>query len=582
MNLGIRLRILWELYSPVRLLLISYVVVVILGVMVEGMALAAIVPLIEAGEGGIGGFYGRLIDIVGLDASSDVSLVIVVGGLFVLRAITQYGSKLLAGTMVRRQTVRLQVDLFRSYLALRWETALRISQGEVNLLLTTQTQKAAQFLRKSVTLLEGAIYSVGLTAVAVLVSPENTLIAVGLIGASAIGVTIIATRIRQYADQVLTATKSQAGVLLQYARGVQMLRAFTVTDNAVRDVEDLAVERERLLYRSERVKALASVLPDLVFVLALLAVVALAFRAGDGLAEVGAIVALLFRVSQYLKRFSDLAALSELVPAVKDIHHHQRLFAKNVSQRLEATAGPELVPGEVVLDSLRFRYDTADGVAVDGITNRIASGEFIGVVGSSGSGKSTLISLIVGLLEPQEGRVRVGLSRTSMRRLAYVPQSPFVLKGSIASNVRWFRDIPDQRVAEACEDAGLGDLLRRLPEGVHTEVEQEGLTLSGGERQRLAMARALAGDPEILVLDEATSALDSESEAAIQRALDEMHGSVTVIAVAHRLSTVLSADRIWVLENGRITEDAPASELLRTEGSRFAALGSLQGLRSED
>ncbi len=581
MNLGVRLRILWELYHPVRLLLAGYVAAVVLGVAVEGMALAAIVPLIEGGDGGIGGLYGRIIDLVGLDSTSDGSLVIVVGGLFVLRALTQYGSKVLASTMVRRQTLRLQVGLFRAYLALRWETALHISQGEANLLLTTQTQQTAQFLRKCVSLLEGALYSVGLTIVAVLVSPENTLIAVGLIGVSALAVTIIATRINQYAELVLSASKSQAGALLQYARGLQMLRAFDVSEHAVRHVEELADEREKQMYRSERVKSLAAVLPDLVFVLALLAVVALAFRSGDGVAEVGAIVALLFRVSQYLKRFSDLAALSELVPAVKDVHRHQRLFAENVSRPLSATTADDLSPGEIVLEAVRFRYEGADSVAVNGITNCVRPGEFIGVVGPSGSGKSTLISLIVGLLEPQHGRASVGLSTSPTRRLAYVAQSPFVLKGSIAFNVRWFRDISDERVTKACESAGLGELLRRLPQGVHTEVEQEGLTLSGGERQRLAMARALAGDPEILVLDEATSALDSESESAIQSALDQMHGSVTVIAVAHRLSTVLSADRIWVLENGQIIEDAPAGELLRTAGSRFAALGSLQGLHSE-
>lgn len=582
MRARVRLRILWDLYRPVRLLLGCYVVAVIVGVVLEGLALAAIAPLIEGGSGeGIEGFYGRIIERVGLDPESTTSLVLVVGGLFVLRAVTQYVSKMVAGTMVRRQAVRLQVDLFRRYLGLRWETALQLSQGEVNLLLGEQVAKTAQFLRKSVTLLEGALYAVGLTIVAVLVSPENTLVAVGLIGSSALAVTVIAGRIRRYSDQVLVATKSQAGLVLQYARGLQVFRAFGVEETAVREVEQFAVERERLLYRSERVKALATVLPDLVFVVALLAVVGLALQDGEGLAEIGAIVALLFRVSQYLKRFSELATLSEMVPAVRDVHKHLELFKRWRSRPIDDSIDTTLSPGTVRLSGVRFRYERAPRPAVDGVSKHVSEGEFIGIVGSSGGGKSTLVSLVVGLLEPQEGALQLGLSPSPVRRLAYVPQTPFLLRGTIASNVRWFRDISDDRVVEACRHAGLDGLLQRLPDGIHARVEQEGLSLSGGERQRISLARALAGDPQILILDEATSALDSESEAAIQKALDEMHGSVTVIAVAHRLSTVTSADRIWVVEDGRIVEDGPSTELLREAGSRFAVLAALQGLQPD-
>jgi ATP-binding cassette, subfamily B, bacterial len=578
-----RLRIAWDLYRPVRRLLALYVFMVVLGTLVEGMALAAIVPLIQGtGAGGFGGFYGGIIDAVGLDPASEVSLVLVVGALFVVRSAVQYCSTLVAGVMVRRQAVRLQVDMFRQYLRLRWEVLLGISQGEANMLLDHQVRKVAQFLRQAVAVFEGLVYAVGLTVVAIIVSPSNTLIAIALVGTSAVAVSVIATRVRTYATAILRTSKAQAGVLLQYARGVQALRSFDVCDEAVSDIQELAERRETLAYRSERVRALSTVLPDLLFVLALLAVVAIALRAGDGIAELGAIVALLFRVSQYLKRLSSVAQLSDTLPTVKDVHRYQKLFQANASPDPQQTTDAGLPPGAVELDHLVFRYAGAATTAVDDITNRVAPGELIGVVGSSGSGKSTLVSLIVGLLEPHEGRVRIGARPADRkgRRLAYVPQTPFILKGTIESNVRWFRSIPEERVIASCEAAGLGPLLNRLPKGLRTRVEQEGLTLSGGERQRLSLARALAGDPDILVLDEATSALDSESEAAIQEALGRMHGSVTIISIAHRLSTVLAADRIWVMEHGRIIEDAPPADLLGTSGSRFATLGSLQGIET--
>lgn len=261
-----------------------------------------------------------------------------------------------------------------------------------------------------------------------------------------------------------------------------------------------------------------------------------------GLASIGAVVALLFRVSQYLKRFSNFGTLSQMIPTIQDVHRFRQLFLREQSPNVDMVVDPGLAPGELVIEGVTYRYRGSSTAALDHVTNHIVPGEFIGVVGSSGSGKSTLVRAIVGLLEPQEGEVRVGLTghRERGRPIAYVPQSPFILRGTIASNVRWFR-----------------------------------------ERQRVAVARALAADPRIFVLDEATSARDSESEAAIQRALDQLRGNITIIAVAHRLSTVLSADRIGVLEAGTITEDAPAQEQLRTKGSRFAQLGALQGLISD-
>lgn len=580
---GERVRILWELYAPVRRLLAVYVVLVVVGTLLEGMALAAIVPLVQGTTGkAFRGFYGGMIERVGLDPTSEVSLVVIVGVLFVVRSAVQYGTSVLAGVMVRRQAVRLQVDMFREYLRLRWELLLSISQGEANLLLDSQTRKVAQFLRQAVTVFEGVVYAVGLTVVAIIVSPSNTFVAIALVGSSAVAVSVIAARVRTYASAILRTSKRQAGVLLQYARGVQALRSFDVCEAAVSDVQKRAERREDLAYRSERIQALSTVLPDLMFVLALLAVVAIALRAGDSIAELGAVVALLFRVSQYLKRLSTVAQLTDALPTVKDVHRYQVLFRDNAGPALESTDDRTLPAGAVELDHVVFRYAGAPTTAVDHVANVVAPGEFIGIVGSSGSGKSTLVALIVGLLEPHHGRVRVGLrpAASTGRRLAYVPQSPFILKGTIESNVRWFRSIPDERIVASCQAAGLGALLARLPKGIATPVEQEGLTLSGGERQRLSLARALAGDPDILVLDEATSALDSESEAAIQRALAQMHGSVTIISIAHRLSTIMAADRVWVMEHGRIIEDARPAELLGLSGSRFARLSSLQGIEA--
>lgn len=573
-----RIKILWAIYRPVRGLFAVYVFAVLVGALVEGLTLMAIVPLIGTEVGRISEFFDSMLELLGL-SSSDQNLIILVGILVVLRAFTKYASTLLAGLMVRREAVRLQVDLFRAYLGADWEVVVGVPQGEIQHLLGGQTQRAADFLGQSVQLVEALVFVVGLTAAALVVSPDDTLLAIGLIGVTGLAVTAISNRIQRHAEAVLKETKSQSNLLMQFARGSTVLRSFGVTEYAVGQVEERASRREKMNYRSERAAALAVALPDLLFVLALLGVVAVSFSSGEGVAEVTAVIALLYRIANYLKRLSGLTALRERIPDLRDVHRMQKLFTEGSSGRTARLVDQTLEAGSIELRDISHRFSGADHVALKGVTNSIQPGEFIGLVGSSGSGKSTLVHVVVGLIDPSSGSVRVGAGRTVKDRLiAFVPQTPFVLRGTVAENIRWFRDIDDASVRRAAEESGLSGVLDRLPNGLESEVAQEGLTLSGGERQRLALARALAGSPRVLVMDEAMSALDSESEEMIQETLDALRGSVTILSVAHRLSTVMSADRVWVMESGRLIEDAPPTELLAQADSRFGRLGRLQGL----
>lgn len=565
------------LYASVWWLVLLYLVAVTAGMVLEGLALAAIVPLI-GGSGGVANLFTGLLDGLGLPAS-DVALVGLIAVLFVLRSIAQYCAALLGGLVVRRETVRLQVELFQLYLGLSWDEMVELGRGEVNYLLNSQTHEVAIFLHRCITLVEGLVYALGLTVVAVVISPSSTLLAVVLIGLSLLGVGALSGRVRHYAATVLAETQAQANRLLEYAAQAPLIRAYGVDYEVIREVRTTAEERERLSFRSQRVESLGWVLPDLLFVLALLSVVGVAARSGEDLAAVGAIIALLYRVSQYLKRVADFSHLSGMLPTVQAVHRHRESFRQNQAPHVHAAFDSSLPAGAIELDAVTFRYGGAPTAALDGMSLEVAPGQFVGIVGASGGGKSTLVQVIVGLLEPEQGSVRIGITTGESHGLAYVPQTPVVLSGTVATNVAWFRDLPQERVEVACEAAGLGPVLRRMPDGVETVIGQEGMTLSGGERQRLALARALAGDPRILVLDEATSALDAQSEMLIQQAIAKLHGEVTVIAVAHRLATVLSADRILVVAHGCVVEEGSPAELLKNQQSEFLRLAELQGIR---
>ena len=270
--------------------------------------------------------------------------------------------------------------------------------------------------------------------------------------------------------------------------------------------------------------------------------------------------------------------MSSLIPYARSVE----VFKRDLDMHREPSAGdrPFRFDTELVFKDVSFSYDSGGRRILDGVNFVIRRGETVGLVGPSGAGKTSIADLLLRLFAPFSGDILLdGSSAASVSlsewrsHIGYVPQDVFLLNGTIEENIRFYnRAVTVEDIERAAKQANIYDFIASLPEGFQTSTGDRGVMLSGGQRQRIALARALAGNPSLLILDEATSALDHESERLIHESIRALHAKVTVFIIAHRPSTVVEADTILVLDRGRITARGSPQELLRDRGSYFSRM----------
>ncbi len=302
----------------------------------------------------------------------------------------------------------------------------------------------------------------------------------------------------------------------------------------------------------------------------------------EGVAEVGVLYAYL----NYLGRFTE--PLVEITQRFS--LYQQAVVAGDRVYELLQEETPnqtdvrwqQIEHGNVSIQNLNFSYQK-DKPVLHNINAEVDAGKFFAIVGHTGSGKSTLLNLLLNFYQPQSGSIKIDghtlnhyAPKTLRHLIGFIPQEPFVQATTVFENIDMGRNLSEVAVIRAAKQAHLHDVISQMSDGYQTELGEGGLRLSTGQRQQLIIARALAGSPKILLLDEATANIDSETEQVVQSALNELRGKVTLIVVAHRLSTIHHADTILVLDKGHLIEQGNHNQLMQLEHGRYKAMYQLQ------
>lgn len=483
--------------------------------------------------------------------------------------------------------IRLQVQ--RHLLTLSPSFFESNSPKEISSRMTADTAVIEQIVGTSVSVaLRNAIMAVGGTIYLLILAPWLT---AGLLGTIVIvlpPIILFSRRLRSVSRSSQDRIADIGAMTTEVLGALRVVQAF---NQEKREYERFSGGVERTFETAKRRITIRAIMTAVIMVLIFGSITLLMWRGAVGVAEGtitgGTIAAFVITGGLVAGAFSSLSEVyGDLVRGAGAASRLAELLNERplISPPARPQALPEPARGKLAFERVTFRYPSRpDAAALDAFSLTVEPGETVAIVGPSGAGKSTLFQLAERFYDPQSGVIKVdGVPLTSAdpeavrKRIALVPQEGVLFAASARDNLRygnWQAD--DEAIWEAARAANAEQFLRDLPEGLDTFLGEDGARLSGGQRQRIAIARALLRDAPILLLDEATSALDAESERLVQNALEHLMAHRTTLVIAHRLATVRKADRIVVMENGRIVEDG-THDSLTVAGGLYARLASLQ------
>ncbi len=443
--------------------------------------------------------------------------------------------------------------------------------------------QAVEAIRSLTTTLGIGLNLVAMITIALFVDPFSSLLIIVALAALASMLAPVRSRIKARSKIAARAQRDYSDSVSEFGQMGLEMQTFGMNDVFADRINELSRD---VGDSAKQASFLRSIMPHIFLALAFTAIVfglVVAASTGvSGLTSVGAVLLVMLRSLTYGQQLQSASgSLAASIPFLEELEATRDRYRIHAATR----GSHELRDiGAIVLSEVDFSYNESRPALTD-VSLSIEPGEVVGIIGPSGSGKSTLVQLLLGLREPTAGTIHIGgvrlsdIDRRAWTTLtSFVPQDPHLFTGTIAENIRFFRTgIDDDVLRDAALKANVLADIEALPQGFDTHIGQRGVQLSGGQRQRMSIARALVGRPKMLVLDEPTSALDVHSEAMIRETVAGLRGQVTVVIIAHRLSTLDVCDRLMVIEGGKLMAfDTP--DRLRANSEFYREVLLLSGI----
>lgn len=511
--------------------------------------------------------------------SSITVTLLIVGVLILARLAVGLLAAATIGHLQFRIVTSLRSEVLGSYSAAWWRSQANLDEGGLQQLVVILPNSTSGSLSGLLKNFSDILTMVAMLAYAGLSDPALTLALI--IAILAFSSTFIPFRrfVKSESARLIRGQMQLSSAITELSNMKVEVQAFGVNERVTRPIRNLIVDVGRLGRRLAVTKSMAVPLyTSMTYLAVAIGLVILQGASPSGVNEVGPILLVVLRSLGYGQAIQQGAvALAGIMPTLDVLQDQVESFDAN---RVEWGTKPLVSIESIELKGVSFTYSEADGIALNDACVAINRGERVGIVGPSGGGKSTLVRLLLGLVPADSGSVLV--NRLPIHeydrdmwgeRIGFVPQSAEVLNGTVAENLRLFRDgITDEDLWWALDVADLTRDVRVMPDVLQTKIGVGERTLSGGQQQRLAIARAFATRPDLVVMDEPTSSIDTMSEAAVSGAIERLPDDVTVVIVSHRMRILRGCDRLIVVEGGRITASGAPEEVLASSSYFVASL----------